>query len=304
MTPRLICTMALVLVTSAGCAHRGLTATTYSSHTTFVPSGDGPTRAAMEALRAEWTADVLTIGGRTRMDITSGGQPGMFVKGDYILTDTVDYIVVRPSSKTFFVRPPPDVRGVAGSPSQTSGLKTTVTNISVQVDSGERQVVAGLPARKYTLSISYMLSVDVSAIIPQADLPTQGVRTTITNSFWYAESRPAHSAGRADVAASLTYGPLQDLRDSIAAVSRALPTTRLLVRMVATTRVAASTAESGTERTYEIRDLRRTQVTKPSSFEIPGDYIEMPFPGIPASMSRQHMPTDGGIRWRAHPPGK
>src|SRR5690349_11626520 len=48
-----------------------------------------------------YTGHALSLPARGRMDIIDGAVEGLFAKGDYLLYDSTDILVVHPASKTF-----------------------------------------------------------------------------------------------------------------------------------------------------------------------------------------------------------
>src|SRR5215210_5398110 len=73
----------------------------------LTPVGDGPMAAAMEAQRAEWRGTAVSVAGRGRIDIIEGAQAPVMEKGDYLLFEGGDGIVVRPAERSYLILPGP-----------------------------------------------------------------------------------------------------------------------------------------------------------------------------------------------------
>src|SRR6185436_16557616 len=106
---------------------------TYNVTFSATPVGEGPVAAAMEAQRAKWSAVAVFAKGRGRMDITEGGQPPMFATGDYLLSDSAEFIIVRPATKSFFGLSTGAARRMLESV-QAMGMTQTFKDIKVSLD--------------------------------------------------------------------------------------------------------------------------------------------------------------------------
>src|SRR5262245_29232891 len=73
----------------------------YTMRYTSVPSGEGAMASAMAAQRSDWTGETVFAAGRGRIDIVDGNS-GVFQKGDWMLFDAADCIIVRPSASHFY----------------------------------------------------------------------------------------------------------------------------------------------------------------------------------------------------------
>src|SRR5665213_2485037 len=61
--------------------------------------------AALAAPTAHYVANAVFASGRGRLDIVDGGVESVFAKGDYVLFDSTDLVIVHPATHEFVSLP-------------------------------------------------------------------------------------------------------------------------------------------------------------------------------------------------------
>jgi hypothetical protein len=116
---------------------------------------------------------------RGRMDILEGGVESLFEKGDYILFDSTDLVIVHPASKAFIQLPHDAARETMGR-LDSLGVKVNIADEKVAFDSlGVGDTVAGIPTSHYRMTTAFTLSVDAGIL--QQRLATESI-----TDYWVA----------------------------------------------------------------------------------------------------------------------
>jgi hypothetical protein len=289
-------TAALLIATSA-CASSGSTGWRNTMTSSTRPTGEQSgvmTRGPI----AEWTADVVYVNGRARMDITSG-EDRLYSKGDYVLSDSIETFVVRPATKTFYAIP-----DLSNADSIRKRLPTSFTlkDVVAKADSTlPNEVVSGITTRHYRVSVSATMEVDVSRML-SADVPTPDTRMqmTITSDYWLVDERTFPKGWRVPGRPQPRMRPeLSGLPDSVIARFAAIPKGTTPIKMTIATRAtsAAMGISSGMEVTVLTSKPTRHEVDL-ALFVIPDGYTEIASP-IMAMLGSGELSRDGGARWRA-----
>lgn len=154
---------------------------TYVVSATGASGPHGVAAAANPTILQNYIGHVSFAEGRGRMDIVEGGVEQLFSKGDYLLFDSSDVLVVRPAQREFFAIPR-DIasRGIAQL--QALGARITVSDERVTLDSlGPGDTISGVPTRHYRMTVGFNLSMDAGII--QQRLGTENVID-----YWVASS--------------------------------------------------------------------------------------------------------------------
>jgi hypothetical protein len=307
--PRMPAVAATMFALVAGApTQKTLPGVTYFLHSVSVPSGDGAMSAAMEAQRADWTGDVAWAGNRGRMDIVDGSAPAMWAKGDYVLFEADEFIIVQPSGRSFF-SVPRDLAGGAMNFAGTAGIQVTVRNIKASVDTlGGSDSLGGLLTQHYRMNSAYTMVMDLSGLGEDAAaFAPPPMETKTTTDYWLAEIADFPRAPFAAMPGTTrmpTAGPMKDLFDKMAAMTAAFPAGRTALRSVTSTRIAGAGSllgSGGTDVTTEITAIRRGEVDV-VRLTLPDDFREVPMPGL-SGVFPNGVPVskDGGAKWRAMP---
>jgi hypothetical protein len=284
-----------------------------------VPNGSGPMAPMMEAQRADWKGVAVFASGRGRLDILEGAQGTLFGKDDYLLFDSLEFIIVHPAARTFV-----DVlhQPHAGR-APTSGVKTTFSNIVVSRDSlGGSETVDGLATHHYRITSAYTSLIDVRDMFPDfAGVEPHSIDSRIVTDYWFADaidaapipfvrSADGRTAGRAmmlDLAERAGSGPqMQDLIDKLSAAGASLPAGKSLVKMTTVTRLSgAPSVSAGTDNSLAITG-RRTAEIDAERLLLPAGFVETTlFDGdslpVHITVAGSTTANDPGAKWRERP---
>jgi hypothetical protein len=241
------------------------------------PVGPGPVRPLR--LQVTWAGargriDILTRPARPVIrvgDVTVG--PSSAVAGDYYLFDSTGFVLVRPAAKQYSILQISDASfnyegRRDGWPAFFAFAPTRVDTLSVDsvttMDHAEHRIYWHVDVAKDTVCTVGGCSIEELA---------RG-RTTI-------EDAPV-----AELIVARWFGPAQALAEIPGGVSR------LRDKTIRVTTVSPITG------IHRIRDLRPASVSR-ASLTVPSDYIEAPWPGLPASSASRGV--DRGAKWRSLP---
>ncbi|HTR78194.1 MAG TPA: hypothetical protein VMH39_08795, partial [Gemmatimonadaceae bacterium] len=274
--------------------------------------GDGPAAAAMEAMRSNYTAVVVFAAGRGRMDVVDGSSGNQFAKGDYILFDSSDYIVVEPQSKQFYGTPK-DLMTQLSSAQQAAGMSMSIKNLTVSLDTlGPGDPIGGLATQHYRINEAYTMVIDASGMgIDLGSMAPPPMDTKSTIELWYADipnfpPNPfagfgASLRGQGSGALGGMSGMMKALSDTLAAMEAALPRGRTAVKMTTSMRLSGMMA-MGTDMSTEISDIKSTDVDA-DQLVLPDGFTQTAMPGMDALPGGAPLPTDGGAKWKVRPGG-
>lgn len=287
---------------------------TYTMRSSAAPVGDGPGAAAMRASLANYTGVVVFAAGRGRMDITEGSQPQMFEQGDYVLFDSSDYIIVRPSEKHFFTMPTEAI-GAASNAMEATGMKMSAKNVTVSLDTlGPGDPLDGLATQHYRINQAYTMVIDMSGLgmdLGGMTPPPMDAKTTME--YWYAdvpEVLPNPFAGMATgmkggasspTPAGGMMGFMKEVSDKMEIVQAALPKGKVAVKTVSSMRMSGMMG-MGMDMTMEISGIKKIDVD-PTQLALPDEFTQIAMPGMEALGSTTPLPADGGAKWRVKPGG-
>jgi hypothetical protein len=231
----------------------------------------------------------VVLPARGRLDITSGQVDSVFSKGDYLLFDSVDVIVVHPATKEFSpLRRDASSRALEGL--EAMGFHITLSDEKVTLDSlGPSDTVAGVPTQHYRLTVAFNLAMDAGVM--QQRLGSENV-----TDYWVARvpGLPVNPLLRSNgFAGAAMTGMFKSLSARVDSVSARMGRT-VALRTKARTRVITGPGqELQTEQTSEVSDLRRRAVDR-SLLVLPPDYK----PAVPGIAG---VTIDAGDKWRVPP---
>jgi hypothetical protein len=256
-----------------------------------VAHGNASLPPAMDA--QSFTGHAVVAAGRGRLDIVEGGAEGMFQKGDYLLFDSSDVVIVHASAKDFM----PVARDASSGAMQqleALGAKLTLSDEKVTLDSlGRGDTVDGVLTRRYRMTVAFNMALDAG--VTQQRLATESV-----TDYWIASipDMPPNPLLRVNglaggMGAAPMFGSIAARVDSVAARMG----TAVALRTHGTTRMLLGPgATLETEQTSEVTDLRRTQV-EPSLLVIAPEFKLTPAPGVQMTAAA----TDAARKWRSMP---
>jgi hypothetical protein len=295
----------LALAVATACAGQSVVAQSPASSGRVVPglaytihaiAGAGSGSGMMGAVGVggqNYTGRAVVVGDRGRMDITDGGVESLFSKGDYILFDTTDLVIVHPATKDFVVlRHDAASQGLAHL--ESMGLKMTVSDLKVTLDSiGAGDTVAGIPTRHYRMTTAFNLSID-------AGFMQQGLGTESVTDYWVANvpGLPANPLlrvnGISSPGAAMT-GLFADLSNKVDSAARRLGSA-VALKTVTVSRMNQGPGTSTTTRQESsVSDIRHQDVDE-SLLVLPEGYKPGALPGM-----EQSQTADDGAKWRTLP---
>lgn len=200
---------------------------------------------------------VSYAGARGRMDIVDGGVEMMFAKGDYILFDSTEIVVVHPATEEFLVIGPDALRHTANRMAVT-GVVMTTSDEKVSLDSlGVGDTVSGVPTRRYRLSLAFNMNIDA---------PSSGrsrIASESTTDYWVGSvpGLPSNSLLRSNgLGMSAMPGLFATLGARVDSASARMGQT-IALRTISTTRIAAGPGQQiETHQSSEVSDLARRPV--------------------------------------------
>jgi hypothetical protein len=270
-------------------------ATTFVMRMRSSPSGDGTMGAAMAALKSEWTANVVAMTRRGRIDIVEGGQPGIFEKGDYLLFDSVDVVLVKPSEKAFSPFPVGNGMPLSNLP----GMQITLKNVKAALDSsGAGETLAGRPTQKYRVVTSYGMTMSMPEMA-SAGVQMPEIEITSTIDYWLASATvPSTPFTRLVVSPpNGSTNPMTELLTKLAVIMRSLPAGTVPLRTITATRMSfGAMGSAAIDQVVEMSDLSASSVDL-DRLTIPKDFSERPIAGLPTTPT----PADSTDKWRSRP---
>jgi len=244
------------------------------------PLGPGPVRPL--GLQVTWAGargriDILTRSARPVIrvgDVTVG--PSRAAAGDYYLFDSTGFVLVQPAAKQYSILKISDATfnyegrrdgWPAFFPFAPARIDTGSADSGTSRDHAEHRIYWHVDVAKDTVCTVGGCSVEELA---------RG-RTTIAE------------APVAELIVARWFGPAQALAEMPGGVSR------LSDKTIRVTTVSPITG------IHRIRDLRSTSVSR-ASLMVPPDFVEVPWPGLPARAASTGV--DRGAKWRSLPSGQ
>jgi hypothetical protein len=309
-------TRAVSVVALVGLAAFTLPRATVPGFTYTITSHSGRAGPAAEMLarlgRADtlngWTGVVVVaMAGRGRMDVTAGGQRDVFQKGDYMLFDNTDFIVVRPSIATYFIFPSRTstaafAKEALAAPRGMS-ISMSVDDVKVALDTLGRDSLAGVAGMHYRITNGFTMN-STMGMAGSVEPPRQ-MTTTATYDFWFGDAPPLPGNVVLTVTApSVSVLPatptFNELTTRLTAARAGLPADKMFLRS------ATSTVSTGMGMTNVSGDT--ISVSAVQAVDVDLDRLVLPngyrAARIPA-LARIYQPSDTlearVAKWRAKP---
>lgn len=236
-----------------------------------------------------YTGRATSLATRGRMDIVDGGIEGLFAKGDYLLYDSTDIVVVHPTSKTFTVISR-DAQTAAIARLDSLGFKVTLSDEKVALDSiGRGDTISGVATQRFRLTMAFNMAMDAGVV-------QQRIGSETVTEYWSGAvpDFPPNPLLRSNALAGGMTGMFKALSARVDSVSQRLAHT-VPLRTVSTTRINAGPGNvMESKQSSEMSELKRAPVD-PALLVLPADYKAEPLPGGDSTL------VVDAAKWRVKP---
>ncbi len=236
-----------------------------------------------------YTGHAMSLPRRGRMDIIDGAVEGLFAKGDYVLYDSTDIVVVHPASKTF-TPVTRDAQNRAIARLDSLGFKIRLSDEKVALDSiGRGDTISGVATQRYRLTMAFNMAMDAGVV-------QQRIGSETVTEYWagVVPDLPPNPLLRSNALTGGMTGMFKALSARVDSVSRRLAHT-VALRTVSTTRINAGPGQMmESQQSSEVSDIRRAPVD-PALLVLPADYKPEPLPGGDST------PAIDVAKWRVKP---
>ena len=266
----------------------------YTMTVTTTPYGAAAASAAGAAQKV--IARVTEAAGRGRIDVLEGTFGAGFGKGDYMLFDSTDFVIVRPGSKEFTPVPGGLETKSIEMLQSLPGVQLSVGNVKVSLDTIRRvDTIQGLPTRHYRLAIAYDIALDAGVL-------KETITTDVRSDFWMADLPGFPPTPFSQVTAGAGGGGGSALGDLIAKVNSA---TAALHRGVPLKSVSISRMTEGAAPPTEIEQTNVVSDYEPAMVDasrlmLPPGYTVAPMPGM-ENFPGATPSADAAAKWRVRP---
>ena len=239
-----------------------------------------------------YTGRAIFAANRGRMDIVEGTVESLLAKGDYILFDSTDLVIVHPASKSF-VPLPHDVAGQTMERLESIGVKVTLADEKVALDSlGFGDTVSGIPTAHYRLTTAFTMSLDAGVI--QQRLGTQSVTDYWVGSVPGLPRNPLLRANGLAGPSAMT-GMFKSISRKVDSVAKRMGSA-IALRTSTVSRLIDGQGDTTTmEQTSDVSNIEHRDVDD-SVLVLPPDYRPRALGGV-----EQGIADDAGAKWRIRP---
>lgn len=261
----------------------------YTIHVASTPHGGSG--SAMAGPAQNYTGRAVFAGSRGRMDIAEGTVESLLAKGDYVLFDSTDLVIVHPASKTFVLLPH-DVANQTIERLESFGVKVTLADEKVTLDSvAAGDTVAGIPATHYRMTTAFTMSIDAGVM--QQRLTTESV-----TDYWIASvaglpRNPLLRANGLTGGSGLT-GMFKSMSQKVDSVAKRMGTAIALKTSTVSRMTDGQGATATMEQTSEVSNIERRDVDD-SVLVLPPDFKARSLSGD------ETISDDAGAKWRVLP---
>lgn len=237
-----------------------------------------------------YVAHATVLGSRGRMDIVEGNTT-LFAKGDYILFDSTEIVVVHPAAQSFNLVTEQTVAAV-----EQGALDSTikVSDESVVLDLiGPGDTISGFPTTHYRMRLGF----NMAALAMPVRLGSEAV-----TDYWVASipgmgPNPMLGANAVGHASGGVPGVLRGLSLRVDSAAARMGRT-IVLRSASATRITMGPGTRQESQTSTlVSDIKRAPVDK-SYLIVPIQYKVAPLPGLSADS------LSDGAKWKAPPPGE
>jgi hypothetical protein len=271
------------------------TAYTVSSTGASGPLGGGLRSNGPSTLQ-NYIGHVVFANGRGRMNIVEGGVETLFGKGDYLLFDSTDVLIVRPRSHEYLTVPR-DIASKSMERLSAMGMHIAVADEKVALDSigiSAGDTIAGIPTRHFRMTVAFNVAMDAG--IMQQRLGTESV-----TDYWVSSSPviPPNPLLRVNgfAAGPMSGGMFRSLSMKVDSVAARMGTMAALKTKSVTHLITGPGAAIETQQLYEVSDIARRDVDD-DLLILPSGYAAVALPGDEATPAAQDSVA---ARWRSLP---
>jgi hypothetical protein len=241
-----------------------------------------------------YTGVAIVAANRGRIDIVEGGIEPLFTKGDYLLFDSTDVIIVHPATRDFI----PVGRESANRAMDrlsAMGATMTISDEKVKLDSlGAGDTISGVPTRRYRMTVAFNMAMD-------AGFMQQRLGTESVTEYWIATiaGLPPNPLLRSNgLSGSGMTGMFKTLAARVDSLSARMGHTIALRSTTATKVITGPGQVVETQQSSEVLDIQRRDVDQ-SLLILPVTYKAAAVPGL----DEKAPPADNGTKWKAPPRG-
>jgi hypothetical protein len=214
----------------------------------------------------------------------------MWAAGDYLLFDSTEFVIVRPTSKQF-IAVPADIatRGLEQMKANGIDVNVSAVGASLRPLAGD-ETVAGHRTRHYELTVNYTLGLGMGTM-------QQSVHSKVTSDLWVAEVPSMQPSPFLRITSSLGAGIMGEISAKVDSVVTPLGDATLLRSVTVTQLSGAMPMPVEMEQRVEVSDLTPAAVDD-SLLVLPQGFTAGTLPG-----SNAPAPDSTGAKWRRLPGG-
>jgi hypothetical protein len=236
-----------------------------------------------------YVAHASVLGPRGRMDIVEGGVPDLFGKGDYLLFDSSEVVIVHPSTQQFVLLTEQTV-GATG-PVDTASSAMKLSDEKVAVDSlGPGDTISTFPTTRYRLTLAFNMQMTMGLVAMRVGFET-------VTDYWVATipgMAPNPLLRSNGVSGGGIPGMLHAFSLRVDSAASRMGST-IVLRSSSTTRTNAGPGRvAERHNSAAVTDIKRASVDK-NSLIVPIHYKVLPLPGLSADS------LGDGAKWKVPP---
>ncbi|MDB4878381.1 MAG: hypothetical protein JWM41_4827 [Gemmatimonadetes bacterium] len=271
---------------------RPLSGVAYTIHVGGAPHAGSGMAAAMASPSPTYTASAIFAAGRGRLDILEGGVESLFAKGDYVLFDSTDLVIVHPATREF-VPLPRDAADKQLTQIEAMGLKLTIADVKVTIDSVPgSDTVAGRATRHFRMTTAFTMAIDAGAM-------QQRLATESTTDYWVASipGMPGNPLLQANGFAStpVSTGMFKELSSRVDSAAARMGSAVALKTATFSRLIQGPGSIVQMQQTSEVSGLKQRDVDE-SMLILPAGYKQGVLPGTEGAPI-----GDTGAKWRTLP---
>jgi hypothetical protein len=296
--PRAVAALGATVISASGVLAQGasrgrLAGIAYTIHVASTPHV-GSSAGAKAGGAQNYLGRAVFAANRGRMDIVDGGVESLFSKGDYILFDSTDLVIVHPASKVF-IQLPHDVAGQTMQQLEAIGAKISIGNEKVALDSlGHGDTVSGIPTSHYRMTTAFTMSVDAGIV--QQRLATESI-----TDYWVASvsGLPRNPLLRANglAGASAMTGMFKSISLKVDSAAKRMGSAVALRTTTVSRLIDGQGTNTMTEQSFDVSSIEPRDIDD-SVLVLPADYKQRSSSGVDEAVS-----NDAGAKWRIPPRG-
>jgi hypothetical protein len=264
----------------------------YTIRVTSTPHGGSGAASIMASSSQNYIGHAVFAANRGRMDIVEGGVESVLGKGDYVLFDSTDLVIVHPSNKTFLALPH-DAAGQTIERLQAFGVRMSISDEKVTMDSiSAGDTVAGIATTHFRMTTAFTISVDAGFV-------QQRLATESTTDYWVAmlpgvPRNPLLSANGLSGPSAMT-GMFKSISAKVDSAARRMGSAVALKTSTISRLIDGQGSSTTVEQTSNVSDIQRTDVDE-------GLLVLSPeYKAVSLSGGGETLAEDVGAKWRVLP---